>query len=454
MVIGSSGLGDINALVSQLVASERAPYETRLTRVDTKLTTEFSAISQLKGAFTSFQNALASLREADDFQLRKVVVSDTDAFEATAGPASAPGSYEIEIRALARSEQLVSASFAGGPTSVVGTGTLDISMGANSFTVTIDSAANTLADVRDAINNAVNNTGVRATIINATGGARLVLTGAQTGASQALRVIPTGGDGGLAQIAHDPPATSNLSVVRAASDAVVSVSGFEVRSSSNIIETAIDGIKLTLKEADVGRIMTLDVEADAAAIRGKVDAFVSAYNSLATLMGRLRSYDPQTRAAGPLLGDSMLRGIESQLRRIVSEPLPGAEGQFTTLASMGITTTVGGTLTVDAARLTRATSTDPRAIERLFSGTGGLATRLYTFAEQRLASGAEIATRDAGLTTRRKLLEKDREALQARMAQVQARYLRQFNSLDSLLSRMQQTQTYLSQQLGAANPGG
>jgi flagellar hook-associated protein 2 len=455
--IVSTGIGsglDVNSLVSQIVAAERAPLEARLTRADARLTSEFTAISQLKGALGTFQTALASLRKADDFQLRTVAVSDADAFAAKADSDSAPGSYEIEIRSLATAEQLVSPTFVGGPTTVVGTGTLTIGSGAASFTVTLTPDANTLADLRDAINDAVTNTGVRATLINTTGGARLLLSGTSTGASEVIRVNASGGDGGLAQFERDPPAPSALTVARAAADAVVMVSGFEIRSASNTIDNAIDGIELTLKEAEVGKTMTLDVGNDVSGIRGKLDSFVSAYNSLASVIGRLRSFNPETRAAGPLLGDSMLRSIESQLRRLVTEPVAGIDGQFSTLASMGVTTSVSGTMTVDAARLQSAMNTDPRAIERLFSGTGGLGSRLYTFTEARLAGGAEIATRDSGIAARRKSLDKDRQSLELRITQIQARYLRQFNSLDSVLSQLQQTQKYLTQQLSQAGRTG
>ena len=40
-----------------------------------------------------------------------------------------------------------------------------------------------------------------------------------------------------------------------------------------------------------------------------------------------------------------------------------------------------------------------------------------------------------------------KEALELRMAAVQARYLKQFTALDSMLTSMQQTSNYLTQQL-------
>ena len=58
--ISSTGIGsglDINSLVSQLVAAERAAPEQRINRDTAKATTEFTALATLKGAMSSFQAA-------------------------------------------------------------------------------------------------------------------------------------------------------------------------------------------------------------------------------------------------------------------------------------------------------------------------------------------------------------------------------------------------------------
>ena len=63
------------------------------------------------------------------------------------------------------------------------------------------------------------------------------------------------------------------------------------------------------------------------------------------------------------------------------------------------------------------------------------------------ASAAKSRRRDACIATRRKNLEKQQEALNARMQVMEARYLKQFTALDSMLSQLQSTSTYLTQQL-------
>jgi len=450
--ITSTGVGSglqVNSLVTQLVAAERAPYDTRISRADTKLTTEFSALSQLKAAMSSFQAALATLKDETSYALHTVTVGDDKAFAATADGTAAPGSYSVEIRKLALAAQLKSEPFVSGSATEIGTGTLTLGMGSSAFTVTLDDTHKTLADIRDAINDAQGNPGVRATLVRGVEGTRLVLTGSKTGAANPITVKAAGGDGGLAQLAYDPPGTTALTPIADAQDAIVVVSGIEIHSADNSIEDAIDGVTLTLKKAELGTTVSLDVADDTSGIQGRANAFVNAYNVLATQIAKLRSYDADTKAAGPMLGDAMLRNIETQLRRIVSDPVSTATKPYTTLASVGITSSTTGTLTLDATKFNAAMAANPAVASSLFGSTEGVAKRLDTFLTSHLSTTGDIALRDAGITTRRKDLAKQQEAVDARMEVIQARYLKQFNALDAMLTQMQSTSSYLASQLSS-----
>jgi len=453
--ITSSGAGsglNVASLVSQLVAAERATYDSRYTKIDVKLTTEVSALSQLKGSMSSFQSALSGLKETASFSQRKVTVASDEFFTATASAAAAAGSYSVDVQQMAKAAQLGTPAFAGGADTVVGAGTLNISMGSASFNISLTDAGATLAQLRDAINSGAGNPGVRATLIRDVDGAHLVLTGSATGQANALRITA---NGGLAQFAHDPPATTaNYTVLSPAQDAIVEVSGYEIHDADNSIGDAIDGVIITLKKEAPGTLTNLAVDTDSGAIRDRVNAFVSSYNILASQIAKLRAYDPATKAAGPLLGDATLRNLESQLRRLVSEPVAGVDGGYSTLASLGITSTATGTLAVNQAKFDAAVAAAPAAVSQVFASTQGVAVRLDGFLKGKLATDGEFAARDAGITARRKDLTRQREALEARMQVIEARYSKQFNALDSMLTRMQSTSSYLAQQLSvAANQG-
>ena len=233
------------------------------------------------------------------------------------------------------------------------------------------SGANSLANIRDAINKSPQNTGVQASLLTDVDGTHLVLTSTKTGANSALTVTASGGDGGLQKLVYDPEpgsGTKNMKVRTDAQDAIVFVSGYEIHSSSNTVSNAIEGVTLTLKApTDTGSTVSMDIERDNAAIQGAAQKFVDAYNSLANTIKSLGKYDASTNTGGPLLGDAMLRNIESQVRNLISAPVSGVGGSYTTLASLGITTQADGTLKLDSDKFNKALVANPGAVTSIFA---------------------------------------------------------------------------------------
>lgn len=451
--ITSTGIGsgiDINSLVSQLVAAERAAPDKRISSTDSRLTTEFSALSVLKGAMSAFQGSVSTLKTDDAFDLRKVTVGDDGVLAASVTSAAAAGTFDVEVAQLATASRLGSALYASGSGAVVGTGRLTISLGSSSFDVNITADNDELAQIRDAINGASGNPGVQASLIRDTSGtgSYLVLTSTKTGASNAITVSASGADAGLTQLAADLQSFDAQRDV-AAQDAIVYFSGYEIHSATNTVSGAVDGLTLNLKKENVGKTVSLVIERDDATILSRAQNFVSGFNMLAQQMGTLSSYNAESQTAGPLLGDSMLRGMDSQLRRIISSPVPGATGTYTTLASIGITTTASGTLQLDQTRFNKALAADPAAISRIFSSESGVAVRLADYMDQKLASTGELAARTKGITDQRNQLQQQKDALDARMAVIQDRYLKQFTAMDTLLSQLQSTSSYLTQQVSS-----
>lgn len=453
--ISSLGIGsglDINSLVSQLVAAERAPKDSRLTRDDAKLTAEFSALATLKGALSGLQSASRALRDADAFALTRATVGDESYFTASGAGEAVPGSYDVRVQQLATAARLGSGAYPDGAGTVVGTGTLTIAVGARSFDVVITEDTDTLAQVRDAINLAAGNTVVRATLIGDASGSYLSLTSLATGAANTITVNATGATAGLQTLVDDLN-DFDADVDVAAQDAIVHVSGYEIHGATNAISGAIDGVTLSLKKATPdGETVSLSVQRDEAAIQKRAESFVAAFNAVAQQVKTLGRYDAATKTAGTLLGDSLLRGVDTQLRRMLVEPVAGTSGSHRTLSSLGIQLTAAGALELDATKFKAALAADPDAVGRVFSSESGVAVRMSTFLDERLGSGGEFAARDARISSQRRRLEQDREALDARMAVLQQRYLKQFTTMDTMLAQLQSTSSYLTQQLeGLAN---
>ena len=448
----SSGIAsgiDINGLVTQLVATERAPAAQRLQRYQDQIDGKISALGVLKSSLSTLQTSLGTLKSETVFQVRKTSSTDDKVFTATATPSAAPGNYNVEVIQLAKAHKLSSAAFATGSSAVVGTGTLSVAVGSATFDVVINSTNSTLASVRDAINAAPDNKGVRASLIATADGARLVLTSNKTGLASALRVTQAGGDGGLSVLVYDPGVSTTLTQLDAALDAQAKLEGNLVTSSNNIIEGAIDGVTITLKDQKPGTILTLGVSNDSAAAIDRVKKFVTDTNSALVTMRSLRSYNAATKVAGPLLGDSILRDIEAQVRRELITPATTGVATVNTLASIGIITNADGSLKLDEVKLTAALTGNFDSVGKLFGAADGVGKRLSDALTRFLDSSAQIATRTETLTQNKRGIERDRSALDARMNIVEQRYRKQFQAMDRILTDLQSTSSYIAQQLGS-----
>jgi len=453
-LIQSLGIGsglDVNSLVTKLVAAERAPVDNRLTRQASDVATQVSALGTLKGALSAFQTAIGPLASGEQFAARSATSGNTDVFTASASSTAVAGNYTVEVQQLAQPEQLISTAFAGGAAVVVGTGTLTLQLGtSHSFSVTLDSSHNTLADIRDAINSATDNPGISAALVYGINGAQLVLASQDTGAANTMAVSASGGDGGLSKLTYAVGATSNYTEQQTAQDAIVLISGVEHHSASNVVDSALDGVTLTLKTSNKGSPTTLTVNSDQTTILANVNKFVNAYNSMEGQLATLGSYNAATKQGGPLLGDWLLSSISDAMVRGTTDRVAGISSSYSSLAAIGVTTGSDGRLSVDNAKLTAALQANPTAIAALFGGGSGIATRLNSKVDDLLASGGAIAARNTDLNTAQTQINDDTQKLNDQMGVVQQRYLAQFTALDSLMAQLQSTSNYLTQQLANA----
>jgi len=97
---------------------------------------------------------------------------------------------------------------------------------------------------------------------------------------------------------------------------------------------------------------------------------VDGYNGLTGTINALTDYNPDTSAAGLLIGDFTVRSISSQLRNLMSSTISQLTGSVRSLADIGITTSSDGTLELDSEKLDRALASYPADVEALFTLQG------------------------------------------------------------------------------------
>lgn len=258
-----------------------------------------------------------------------------------------------------------------------------------------------------------------------------------------------------------------------------------------------------LKDADGKTLDELDPSSEEVGIEASVnsDSIVDAvktmieeYNAIIELVNKElstkpdRSYTPLTSEqkkelsedeiklyeekakSGLLFGDSDLRTLSSDLRFIIGG------GNAQALENIGISTSStysdNGKLTFDESKFRAALESDPESVEKLFTDKGtvdergnttyGLATNLEKVMDKYVKTLGSwetkgILIRKAGSESSplsitenfmyKEIAEIDKmiTKLQARLESERDRYIKQFTSLESLISQMNSQSSYLSQ---------
>lgn len=454
----STGGIDVAGLVSQLMTIEQRPLTALNTR-ETSYQSKISALGTVKSSLSAFQTAAQRLSDLSARPTNITSLSNSTLFAASASSAAAAGVHSIEVGTLAQSQKLAAtgqadaAAAIGGGTSTTLTfdfgttsGGVFASGGGTPKTVTIDGSNNTLQGIRDAINAA--NIGVTANIVN-DGTAtpyRLTLSSNATGLSSTMQ-ISVSGEAALSDLLnYDPNGVMNMTQTAAAQNASLIVDGIAVSKPSNTVTDVIDGVTLTLLKQTTGP-ETLEVKRDTATFQTAAEGFAKAYSDLNKTISDLTAYNATTRKAAALQGDSVIRGIQSQLRSILGSSV-ATGGALTTLSQIGLSPQKDGSLTVDATKLANAVNNHFGDLEALLSSPNGLAYSLGQYIGTTLGIDGALTGRTESYNASIRDIGKQREAINARLTIVEARYRRQFTALDSMLSSMNQTSSYLTKQLG------
>ncbi|TAJ94378.1 MAG: flagellar hook protein FliD [Gammaproteobacteria bacterium] len=410
MAISSPGIGsglDVNNLVTQLLALERRPLAL-LDRSEAALQAQLSAYGSLKGAVSALQTSMNGLATLSKYQTMTAKAGDATILAATAAATAAAGSHSIEVKELASAHRLASGAFTD-IGSAVGTGTISIRKGTYSggvFTpnadkpeksVSISAGNNSLAGIRDAINNA--GMGVTASIVNVGGNYKLSIASDDTGAANSLKIAVTdSGDGnnlddsGLSKLAYDPAGSAgsgkNLTETIAAANALLKVDGIDnISKSNNTVTDVLEGITLNLlKKSDSGVATTLTVARDTNGIKNAAREFVKAYNQFADTASRLTAYDKEAQQGSVLQGDVSTLMLASRIRNVINSTQRVPGGSLASLSDVGISFQRDGTLALDETRLQTAIDAKPGEIGGLFANTGKASDSLIKF------SGATPAT--------------------------------------------------------------
>jgi flagellar hook-associated protein 2 len=503
MAISSPGIGsglDINSIVTKLVALEKQPVAL-LQAKGTGLQAKLSAYGQIKSGLATLDDASKALVSTDTWKGR-TFTSDNTAITGSVATATASGTLAVNVTALAEVQSVQSSTALASTWTAGVSGRIDISLGERipaipasagppvtalipaSFTATSTvsvavTGTETLSEIADKITAA--NGGVTAQVITGSAGNYLAIRSDSTGKAAGFQVntylsngteITDGTNFGAIAV------NSGLSVpkmtVTEATNAALTINGIAVSSATNTVANAVTGLTLNLSAITSGTV-TIGVDKDA--VKTKIEAFRTAYNSIRTTLHDLTKYDAATKTGGPLLGDSTAVGLEKLLREKVFlesqtgstlKTLAGKEMKY--LSDVGLQMQRDGTLTTNSSKLDDAlgnltdlktffTYQDPTINATTlttdpFSVKNGIARLIGNFAHAANTFDGSIYEGNQSLQKAISRNTTDIDKFNARVAQTETRLYAQFSRLDANIGTLNGLGTFVSQQIAQWNKTG
>jgi flagellar hook-associated protein 2 len=134
----------------------------------------------------------------------------------------------------------------------------------------------------------------------------------------------------------------------------------------------------------------------------------------------------------------------------VHTTITGIAGGISSLSDIGITVQKDGTLATDSTKLAAALADPGKDVTALFTqttvGNEGIAVRFSSVLRTSIGFDGLIASRTDGIAASIKEIGNSRDALNLRLAKIEARFRAQFTALDTMMANMQKTSQYLTQQ--------
>ncbi len=442
MSVGGLVSGIDPKIVEKLMEVERVPIKNMETRKE-KITKQMESVEDLRGKLKELHDVINGLATSGQFLHLKMESSHPEIISGSVTSEAVPGTYEMEVRGMAKTEKELAYGFPDKDEFPVGFGWMMVTNDDKDedIVIRIDPEKNTLQDVATTINEA--DAGVKAIIVN---------TGAEEDPYRLLVISEKSGK--QAKIEIDPDTTylefkeqvtgRNLEVL---------FEDVPVTSPENTLTELVPGAVFDVHHAEPGTKVTLNITWDLDGTLTGIKDFVEKYNVVNNFIHEQYLYDEKTRRAGLLASDSGLRQIRRTLQYEVVRTFNNSSKKYNTLASIGITTDPKtGALKMDEAKVRKALSEDIHGVANLFvinKESPGLAVRMKEKLKQ-------LSDREYGVLENRKKglskvidnLEEQIAKKEDRVSQSHENLKRKFASLEQMMSSLNQQGQFLSQKFG------
>ena len=474
-IIGALGGGsgvDMVKLAGDLAVARFAGRVQQLEAKNELLDTRISAAAALRSQLTQLAGALGDRMRTGDLAQQAMIGNPAVAQVSVATGAQASGTYSLEVEQLAASQTLVSRAY-GSAQDAVGQGTLTIRFGtvtgggfaADSARdpLTIDLAAGaTLADAAAAISGS--GSGLRAYVASGTGGAQLVIKGAD-GAASGFTIEGSGPSASGNTILGAPiaPAPGNINYLAwspardsgqlraTAQDARFTFDTIPMTSPGNRVDGLPGGLSLVLTGTNPGAPTTIGFTSATAQVGGVMADFVAALNNITA---QLRdSADPLSGELGADPGARRLKRDLAQLASVVVMP-GAAAGAPRTLGDLGLATNRDGTFRLDDARLGATLAANPGGAAAMFTlGLHGVYATIDNLARKTASTDdpGTLAGSIARYTGQAQRVTDQLADIAEQQDRLRSQMVKQFSGSDRSVSASQSTLAFLKNQIAAWN---
>ncbi|MCZ6645003.1 MAG: flagellar filament capping protein FliD [SAR324 cluster bacterium] len=168
---------------------------------------------------------------------------------------------------------------------------------------------------------------------------------------------------------------TRTSTIQPAQDALIRLGatgfggGLEITNSTNELNDVIEGVRLTLVSTGE-KPVTITVSGDTEKAIETIKTFSDQYNDLALLINELIKFDTDTNEAGPLLGNSDLSQIRSDLGQQIVDPVQGLPRTLNMLFALGLQLDQKGLLKFNEEELRSEIAEDFGAVANVFRAKG------------------------------------------------------------------------------------
>lgn len=432
-------------LVEQLVQAEKIPVDLAKNRKE-KVNVEKKEVQKLQTMLADLDSAVTKLKTKSDFYRMKVESSHPDIIDGVVKSTAMEGSYEFEVRGMAKAEKELAYGFPDKDKTPVGFGYMYIEReDMEGLEVTIE-PGETLQQVANKINQAEG--GVRAMVIN---------TKYKPDAYRLLVVSEQSGNEAKITLDED---TTFLEFKEQVTGRNLDVLFEDVPVTDNInsLTELVDGVVFNIHRSEPGTRVQVNIAHDIDATVEGIKTFVDKYNAIAQFVHDQFKVDDETKRAGVLAADSSVKTVMRQLQNSLAGAMSSV-GKFRTMSEIGIiTNSKTGTLDMDEPKVRQSLAEDYDSVARLFvrsADSAGVAERLANELKGfRDPNFGVMKSRIRGLDSIIKNQDQDIERREMQMERRQESIRRRFSSLDSQLSGMNAQRDFLSQKFGGGGGGG